>query len=466
MEKATNESRKMYPLTYAQKMHYFTVKYCPLKQVLNIGVSLTIEIDVDVDVLRESIYEAYEHFECARLRFHEDDNGNVLQYIAEKETRDIPYFEFRHWKYDDAEDEMRRWTEIPFERQDSPMNKIVIIAMPDGFQGVYFCVDHMTMDAQALITFLSDIMMIYCRKKYNYDNYKNPATSYIAAIEKDFAYENNSKALQRDRKFWTDVIESSEPMFTDIIGSKTLDDKRVEENDFKFRSASANGDSLEAGIATFHLEPAPTAAIMKFCKENEVPVVCLFLMGLRTYLQKMNRNEPDISIMSTIARRATLKEKGAGGTRIHFFPCRTIVELDDTFIEGCRKIQESQLTNFHHANFDPIEYMTTRAKYYNLNGTGYEGLSLTYQPLSMRSEEIPKDIRYKSRWYSNGVAAQGLYLTVTHNPLDDGMDFSFEYKKCKYDYDSLEKLYYYLSKIMFEGMQAPNKKVGAIIASV
>ena len=461
MEKAV----KMYPLTNAQKMHFFTVQNCPFKQVLNIGVSLTIEIDVDVDVLRESIYEAYEHFECARIRFSKAEDGSTMQYIADEDKRFIPYFEFRHWKYEDAENEMRKWTEIPFERYDSPMNKIVIIAMPDGFQGVYFCVDHMTMDAQALITFLSDIMMIYSRKKYNYA-YKNPATSYIKALEKDLAYENNSKALQRDRKYWTEVIESSEPMFTDIMGTKLLDDQRVAANNFKLRAAANANNSMEAGIATFHLEPLPTAAIMRFCKENNVPVVCLLMMALRTYLQKMNRNEPDISIQSTVSRRATLSEKTSGGTRVHFFPCRTIVELDDTFLEGCRKIQENQITNFHHANFNPIEFMANRSKYYNLKGQSYEGLSLTYQPLSMRSDDIPADIRYKSNWYSNGVDAQALYLTVSHRALDNGLDFSFEYKKCKYNYGDLEKLYYYLSKIIFEGITSPNKKVGAIIAAV
>lgn len=458
-------SIKLYPLTNAQRLHYFTVQYCPLKQVLNIGVSVTIEIDVDFSILKESIYEAYDHFECSRIRFCQTDNGEVMQYIVEKETRDIAYFDFRHWKMEDAEKEMKKWTEVPFERYNSPMNRIVMIDMPDGFKGVYLLVDHMTMDAQALITFLSDVIMIYSRKKYNY-SYTNPAASYIEAIEKDFIYENNSKALQRDRKYWNEVIESSEPMFTDIMGTKILDDERVKKNDFKLRACENRGGGLEADIATFHLEPHPSDAIIRFCKENDVPVVCLLMMALRTYLQKMNRNESDISIQSTVARRATLLEKKSGGTRIHFFPCRTIVDLDDTFLEGCRKIQESQNSIFRHANFNSIEFMTTRSKYYHLNNQSYEPMSLTYQPLSVRSNDVPENVRYKSNWYSNGVAAQALYLTVMHRSLDNGMDFSFEYKKGKYTYDDLEKLYYYISKIIFEGITSPNKKVGAIIADV
>ncbi len=72
---------------------------------------------------------------------------------------------------------------------------------------------------------------------------------------------------------------------------------------------------------------------MDFCEEYHVSLVCLLLMGLRTYFQKMNGND-DVSINTAIARRATLKEKKSGGTRIHSFPFRTVIGLDKTFLEG------------------------------------------------------------------------------------------------------------------------------------
>lgn len=137
-----SEVKKLYPLVASQKMHYFTVQYCPQKQVLNIGTSLTIEEDIDFDVLRESIHEAYDRCECMRIRFTQDENGEVMQYVVPKDEREIPFFEFAHWKYEDAENEMKKWTAIPFERFDSPMNKVVMISMPDGFKGVYLLVDH------------------------------------------------------------------------------------------------------------------------------------------------------------------------------------------------------------------------------------------------------------------------------------------------------------------------------------
>ena len=113
-------------------------------------------------------------------------------------------------------------------------------------------------------------------------------------------------------------------------------------------------------------------------------MTCLLLMGLRTFLQKEN-DEDDISVTTTIARRATLLEKRCGGSRIHCFPFRTIVPKDDTFMEGLFKIRDAQNQYFRHASYSPSEYFNFRHDYYKLkDGQTYEPLSLTYQPLAMK----------------------------------------------------------------------------------
>lgn len=458
-----NETKKLYPLTAAQKLHYFTVMHCPQKQVLNIGTSLTIETDVDFDVLRESIQEAYDRCEFMRIRFCQNEKGEALQYIIPKDEREIPFFEFGHWKYEDAENEMNKWTSVPFERYDSPMNKIVMISMPDGFKGIYLCVDHMTLDAQAIVLFYTDVIQIYCSKKYGIA-YPKQLESYVKALEKDLKYAE-SKAAQKDRAYWYNVIESSEPIYTDIIGEKTLEREREAKNNPNLRAATAAIASCEAAIAQFHLEPNPSDVLVKFCEQYNIPMATLLLMASRTYLQKVNDNEPDVSIQNTVSRRATLLEKRSGGTRVHFFPCRTIIQTSDTFLEGCQKIQEAQVNAFRHPNFDPIEYMTHRGQFYkNEPGQTYEPMSLTYQPLSRRSKDIIPEIRYKTNWYTNGVAAQNLYLTVMHRSLDNGLDFCFEYKKEMFEYEDLQRIYYFITRILFEGVNNPNKTVGEIIS--
>ena len=70
--------KPLYPLTAAQKLHFFYQKYCPKKQVLNIGTSLTIQQSLDFGALKEAVYKAYARCESMRLRFTQDEDGSVI----------------------------------------------------------------------------------------------------------------------------------------------------------------------------------------------------------------------------------------------------------------------------------------------------------------------------------------------------------------------------------------------------
>ena len=232
------------------------------------------------------------------------------------------------------------------------------------------------------------------------------------------------------------------------------------------RTAFNASDNTKSALDIFHLEEEPTKRLMDFCEKYHVSLACLLLMGLRTYLQKMNGFE-DVSINNAIARRATLKEKKCGGTRIHSFPIRTIFPEDMKFIDGVYAIRDKQNEIFRHANYDPTAYFAYRSKIYPQPHAGltYESISLTYQPMTLKENGLNDlgDIRYKTKWYPNGTCPQGMYLTVMHRPEDNGLDFNFEHQIKAVSRDDLEYLYYYLCKIMFKGTENPDLTIGDII---
>ncbi|MGN0592993.1 MAG: condensation domain-containing protein [Ruminococcus sp.] len=453
-----------YPLTAAQRIHNYSTMHCPYHQLLNIGTGFYVKMEVDFSLLKEAIYESYQRFESMRLRFLKDTDDTVYQYLVPFEERDIELRDFSNWREEAAHDEMRKWTAIPFKRFHSPMSQIVMIKLPNGYNGVYFKVDHMTMDSSSIIAFLSDVLEIYCSKQYGID-YPKPMQSYIKALEKDLAYEAGSAAQLKDMAYWKKEIEKSEPMYADFNGMGRLITQRRENNNPEQRFAKVTSISPEASISVYQLEKDPSDRLMKFCQENRVPMVCLLLMGLRTVLSKFNNNEKDISIKSCVARRGTLLEKRSGGTRIHFFPLRTIMEPEMTFMDGLRAMQEAQNQLFRHANYDPIAHTYQRNRHWKLTpGASYESISLTYQPMTLRQDakNIP-DIPYKSMWYTNGVAAQPLYLTVMHRVEDGGLSFNFEYRKDAVTDYEMQYLYYYLCRVLFRGIENSNRTIGEIL---
>lgn len=455
----------VYPLTNAQKFHIFYQNFCPKKEVVNIGTSLTMEAELDFEVLKQSIYKAYDRCESMRLRFARDKEGTVYQYVVDKEERDIEFVDFSDKSMDEAAAIMTAWTQVPFKLEDSPMNRIVMIKTCDGYQGLYFLADHMTMDAQSLICFLKDIIELYCNTMYEGVPYPKEMSSYIEQLQKDLAYEAGCKAKERDEEFFRNLIDASEPIYNGIKGSGQLQAERERCKNPELRAAINVSDSVDSALDIFHLEAEPTSRLMAFCEKYHVSLACLLLMGLRTYFQKMNGND-DVSTNTAIARRATLKEKKCGGTRIHSFPFRTIISEDKTFLEGIYEIRDLQNQYFRHANYDPVTYFAYRGqKYPNAPGQTYEPMSLTYQPLTLKEKGLDKigDIRYKTRWYPNGATTQAMYLTVMHRPEDNGLDFSFEHQVKAVSREQLEYLYYYLCKIMFKGAENPNLPIGDII---
>ncbi|MGN1138515.1 MAG: condensation domain-containing protein, partial [Ruminococcus sp.] len=400
----THNGYKVYPLTAAQKFHIFYRDFCPKKEVVNIGTSLTIETELDFDALRQAIGKAYERCESMRLRFVQDENGRWYQYVAEREEREPEFRDFSQKTMEEVEDIMRGWTRIPFVNQDAPMNRIIMVKMPDGYNGIYLLVDHLTMDAQSLICFMKDIIEIYCNSKFENVPYPKEMASYIEQLEKDLAYEAGCKAKDRDTEFFEKLIESSEPIYNGIDGTGKLQAERERTGNPNARTAINVSDSVDSALDIFHLEEEPTKRLLDFCEQNHISLVCLLIMGLHTYFHKMNGNN-DVSINTAIARRATLKEKKCGGTRIHSFPCRVIIPEDKTFMEGIHMVRDMQNQMFRHANYDPVAYFAHRGKIYqNQSGHTYEPMSLTYQPLSLRSQSLEKlgDIKYKTKWYENG----------------------------------------------------------------
>lgn len=460
----TRKGCKAYPLTAAQKFHFYYLEHCPKKEVVNVGTSLTIEYELDLAALRQAIYKAYERCDSMRLRFAYDKKEKQwYQYVIEKEEREIEYVDFTGKTMEEAEEIMKEWTAVPFQREDSPMNRLVIIKTPDGNQGIYLLADHLTLDAQSLICFMKDIIEIYCNSMFEGVEYPKEMRSYVEQLEKDLEYEAGSKAQQRDREYFHKLIEQSEPIYNGIDGPGALEEERKKNP--KARAAQFISRDVNSALDTFHLEEEPTARLINFCEQQHISLQCLLIMGIRTYLQKMNGNE-DVSINVAYARRATLSEKKSGGTRIHSFPFRTIISEEKTFLEGIHMIRDGQNEIFRHTNFDPVEYFAYRRQLYPVEpGRTYEPMSLTYQPMTLKDKGLSKlgDIRYKTKWYPNGATTQAMYLTVMHRPEDNGLDFNFEHQTAAISKETLEYFYYYMCKIMFKGIEKPNLKISEII---
>lgn len=458
---------KYYPLAAAQATQHALVKEFGTAQVINISIYSVLQSEIDFELLGKCVKEEFKRYECLRIRFTAPDkDGNVKQYIAPRDEREIEFFDLSDKSKDEIEMTFNAWAFRSFSEPHSPMAEIKMIKMPDGYQGLFVSIDHRLADSSAVIVMINDIMELYCHYHFG-SPYPAPLPSYIDALEKDLARQTNEKMVERDNAFWDEILEMGEPLYSDVTGTWKLEESRKNHNNPKLRAADRNIKDTRVGIVNFSLEPEPSMQLLRYCLNNNVSMTNLLLMGLRTYLSKANDGQTDISIRNFVSRRSTKLESYSGGSRTQWFPCRTIIDMDTEFLDGIYIIQDFQNKVYRHSNYDQAALAEKFAKKFNQPPhTTYEGILLTYQPLPVRLQNPNlKGVPNKSMWLSNGTAVQKLYLTVTHSP-DSGLNFFFKYQQAELSRDDVERVYYYLMKIIFMGVEHPELTIGEIIDMV
>jgi hypothetical protein len=257
-----------------------------------------------------------------------------------------------------------------------------------------------------------------------------------------------------------------EPLYSDIKGPSVLEEARKKHKNKKLRSADIVMDDLFVTVKDYLLEPEPTQRLIDFCMTHQISMTNLLLLGIRTYLSKVNNGQEDITIQNFISRRSTQDEWTSGGSRTIMFPCRTIITPDTDFLTAAYEIQNMQNKTYLHSNYDPAFIRDEMKKRYKTpDNTAYESCYLTYQPMPVKvSNPKLKNINVHAKWFANGAATKKMYLTVSH--AKGGMNFSFHYQTAVYDEHDMELLYYYLMRIIFTGVDEPDKTIGEIMETV
>ena len=108
-----------------------------------------------------------------------------------------------------------------------------------------------------------------------------------------------------------------------------------------------------------------------------------------------------------------------------------------------------------------------KKRYNTPDDTTYVSVYLTYQPpmntkdLNPHAEKMPIYVK----WFANGAATKKMYLTVPHLP-DRKLNFSYHYQTVELTENDCEKMYYYMMRILFRGIEDPGRTLSEIIDMV
>lgn len=460
--------QQYYPLTAAQKMHHNWIRKYNTQQVSGVSVMASLKASLDFGLLKKCIQLELERYGCMRVRFTKPDkNGDVKQYIVEKDTRDIPIKDLSGMSMADADNLMQQWAYETFDGDDIPLCDVTMVKLPEGFNGFFIHMDHRLIDSCGMVVMINDLMQLYTHYRFG-SEYPSDLTDFEMVLDKDLKKANNEKRFAKDKKFWDDQLDAlGEPLYSDIQGPSVLEEARKLHNNKNLRAADIELDDLFVAVKDYCLEPEPTKNLIRFCMNHQLSMTNLLLLAIRTYLSKVNNGQEDITVQNFISRRSTHDEWTSGGSRTIMFPCRTVISPETDFISAAYEIQSVQNRIYMHSNYDPaLIEEEMRRRYHTPENTTYESCYLTYQPMPVKMDNPHlENIPQHAKWFANGAATKKMYLTVSHTP-DGGMNFSYHYQTAHLEEHDMELLYYYMMRILFKGIAHPDMSIGEIMEQI
>lgn len=460
--------REYYPLTVAQKMHHNWIKKYQTQQVSGVSVVASLQSPLDFGLLKKCIQLEIERYGCMRIRFTKpDEKGEVKQYIVERDTRDIPLKDLSGMSMEQADALMQQWAYETFDGDDIPLCDVTMLRLPEGYNGFFIHMDHRLIDSCGLVVMINDLMQLYTHYRFG-AAYPQDLADFETVLEKDLKRANNEKRFAKDKKFWDDQLNAlGEPLYSDIQGPSVLEAARKKHKNPMLRAADIELKNLFVEVKDYQLEPEPTKNLIDFCMNHQLSMTNLLLLGIRTYLSKVNNGQEDITIENFISRRSTHDEWTSGGSRTIMFPCRTVISPETDFLSAAYEIQNVQNRIYMHSNYDPaLIEEEMRRRYHTPENTTYESCYLTYQPMPVQVDNPHlAGIGQHAKWFANGAATKKMYLTVSHT-ANGGMNFSYHYQTAQLEEHDMELLYYYMMRILFKGIAEPDMSIGEIMELV
>lgn len=460
--------REYYPLTAAQKMHHNWIQKYQMQQVSGVSVVASLQSPLDFGLLKKCIQLEIERYGCMRIRFTKpDEKGEVKQYLVEQDTRDIPLKDLSGMSMQQADALMQQWAYETFDGDDIPLCDVTMLRLPEGYNGFFIHMDHRLIDSCGLVVMINDLMQLYTHYRFG-AAYPQDLADFETVLEKDLKRANNEKRFAKDKKFWDDQLNTlGEPLYSDIQGPSVLEAARKKHKNPMLRAADIELKNLFVEVKDYQLEPEPTKNLIDFCMNHQLSMTNLLLLGIRTYLSKVNNGQEDITIENFISRRSTHDEWTSGGSRTIMFPCRTVISPETDFLSAAYEIQNVQNRIYMHSNYDPaLIEEEMRRRYHTPENTTYESCYLTYQPMPVQVDNPHlAGIGQHAKWFANGAATKKMYLTVSHT-ANGGMNFSYHYQTAQLEEHDMELLYYYMMRILFKGIAEPDMSIGEIMEQV
>lgn len=453
------DGQRSYELTPSQQLTIMNRQFAIKRSIVNIPTSIIVEEDLDLGLLEVALRLAVQRWDMFGLRVFKVGK-QWRQYFGERDVLCLRRVDFRGRKTSQMNRFFAREGSRTLPLVNEPLAKLFIVITPEGHPGIFSVMNHLIADSWAISSFYKDVFDVYRALASGSALPKSPQ-SFEPVLVAELAYQESAR-FEADRQYWQREISGELPFYTSILGSKVLENYRKRTR----RPEARNSSTIflrQAAKHTVRLVPASdVAACQAFLEAQRFPSMqLLFHLALRVFLAAVNGRAPDVTIMTTVARRGTLAEKRSGGCRVQSFTFRSILDEESTFAEALDSLLTTQNSHFRHADFPFWEYSKMYHREYGTRpGDLFYGLMLTFQTVSLTPAG---DARFHTMWHCNGASAVDCYLTIMDDDGSGALRCYWEHRTARVKTKDIDATHSAMLRVLRAGIANPQLTIGQLM---
>ncbi|MEC3686474.1 amino acid adenylation domain-containing protein, partial [Bacillus velezensis] len=425
----------VYSLTHAQRRVWFTELLEPGTSICNLAACVKFRGDIDFDVLRHALDFSISQNDSLRFQLTEGDGSEPQLYLAGHRPISLETVDFTHTDNSERGAWIDTQTRVPFKLFHSPLYQFTLLVMSDEEVWLYSKFHHIIMDGISLNLLGNQLIDIYQKIMRGEDLAEHHRPSYLSYMEKEQQYLQSSR-FQKDRSFWTETYRT------------------VPEHLSLAERTSHLRQSTAASRDTITLSHSLEQSIRRFCKENNISIISLFMASLYICISRLTAKK-DIAIGTYYGNRGSRLEKDMLGMFVSTLPIRMTADPDAEFLSFVRSVGKEQLSVMRHQKY-PYNLFVNELRQVHHDLQNIIGISMQYQPLAWHQAE---GFDYETAMFFSGHTANELSILIKERTDTGLIELNFDYQSALFTETSIKRIQTHLLTIVENAVRNPNRLI-------
>ena len=425
----------VYALTHAQRRVWFTELLEPGTSICNLAACVKFRGNIDFDVLRRALDFSILQNDSLRFQLTEGDGSEPQLYLTGHSPISLETVDFTHTDQSEQDAWIDTQTRVPFKLFHSPLYQFTLLVMSDEEVWLYSKFHHIIMDGISLNLLGNQLIDIYQKIMRSEDLTDHHRPSYLSYMEKEQQYLQSSR-FQKDRSFWTETYRT------------------VPEHLSLAERTSHLRQSTAASRDTITLSHSLEQSIRRFCKENNLSIISLFMASLYICISRLTAKK-DIAIGTYYGNRGSKLEKDMLGMFVSTLPIRMTADPDAEFLSFVRSVGKEQLSVMRHQKY-PYNLFVNELRQVHHDLQNIIGISMQYQPLEWRQAE---GFDFETAMFFSGHTANELSILIKERTDTGLIELNFDYQSALFTEKSIKRIQTHLLTLVENAVRNPDQLI-------